>query len=100
MEIVIVYSYLTAVVCIGMFLVLTFLFLALLKETKNLLFGGVVWPLNACFSEMELSVVFPLRFSLGKKSLWKQLPLSALLGIIPMWFFSKLKFHQFQTTCR
>lgn len=99
-EIVIVYSYLTAVVCLGMFLVLTFLFLALLKETKNLIFGGVVWPLNACCSEMELSVVFPLRFSLGKKSLWKQLLFSALLGIIPMWFFSKLKFHQFQTTCR
>lgn len=99
-ETMIVYSYLTAVACLEMFLVLTFLFLALLKERKNLIFGGVLWPLNACFSEMELTVVFPLWFGLGKKSLWKQLLLSALLGIIPMWFFSKLKFHQFQTTHR
>lgn len=74
----IVYSYLTAVVCPEMFLVLTFLFLALLKERKNLIFGGILWPLNACFSEMESTVVFPLWFHLGKKSLWKQLLVSAL----------------------
>lgn len=76
-ETMIVYSYLTAVVCLEMFLVLTFLFLALLKEMKNLIFGGVLWPFNACFSEMELTVVFPLRFGLGKKPLWKQLLLSS-----------------------
>lgn len=70
---------------------LKILFLALLKERKNLIFGEVLWPLNACFSEMELTLVFPLGFGLGKKSLWKQLLL---------WFFSKWKFHRFQTTCR
>lgn len=70
---------------------LKILFLALLKVRKKLIFGGVLWPLNACFSEMELTLVFPLGFGLGKKSLWKQLLL---------WFFSEWKFHQFQTTCR
>lgn len=39
---------------------LKILFLALLKERKNLIFGGVLWPLNACFSETELTLVFPL----------------------------------------
>lgn len=39
---------------------LKILILALLKERKNLIFGGVLWLLNACFSEMELTLVFPL----------------------------------------
>lgn len=51
------------VVCLEMFLVFFFLvFLALLKERKTLIFGKALWPPNACFSEMELTAVFPLQF--------------------------------------
>lgn len=55
-------------VCLELFLVLIFLFLALLKERKTLIFSEVLWPFNACFSEMELTVVFPLQFGLGSFS--------------------------------
>lgn len=51
------------VVCLEMFLVFFFLvFLALLKERKTLIFGKALWPPSACFSEMELTAVFPLQF--------------------------------------
>lgn len=51
----IVYSYLTAVVCLEIFLVLIFLFLVLLKERENLIFVGVLWPVFQKWSRLSIA---------------------------------------------